>query len=375
MVLQQDQFAGTSSINLLQLIGWRSTDTPMHLPWLLVGCGKTSGPASRWRLFIHVPNRWLVEGYTPAGPPDFRKWESYRTMSLICGFSRDLPFSPPLYSGAAPFLPHFTLIGSQYRGVKSRPNLSIQLRYDGNTSRFVGRSDEALGVRVSVARIAPSLLHLGRAVASALASHQGDPGLIPGKFAPEFSHAGIVLDDAACRRAFSGYSRFPRPCIPAPLHPRVSFHVTFRNDEHILVPDGATRRLVSELAVGQKRLPPLPPSRVTQLELTCAHPRLPRPLATSTEERNRGDQHHDKSREVTDRSRRHDNFLWKGLWRRGAGITVANDRPRSLRVKQRVSCTSRPHERQNDLARKCQDFALVTAYELRNFVDQQSLQS
>ncbi|KAJ8869059.1 hypothetical protein PR048_030620 [Dryococelus australis] len=45
----------------------------------------------------------------------------------------------------------------------------------------------------------------GDAVASALASHQGDPGSISGGFAPGFSLAGIVLDDAAFRRVFSGY--------------------------------------------------------------------------------------------------------------------------------------------------------------------------
>ncbi|KAJ8894295.1 hypothetical protein PR048_006910 [Dryococelus australis] len=39
-------------------------------------------------------------------------------------------------------------------------------RRDGNTARLARRSDEALGVRVSVARIAPSLLDLGHAVPS-----------------------------------------------------------------------------------------------------------------------------------------------------------------------------------------------------------------
>ncbi|KAJ8880627.1 hypothetical protein PR048_017097 [Dryococelus australis] len=63
------------------------------------------------------------------------------------------------------------------------------------------------------------------AVARALASHHGDPGSIPSRFTPESSHVRILLDDAACQRVFSGYSCFPRPCIPAPLHPRVSFHV------------------------------------------------------------------------------------------------------------------------------------------------------
>ncbi|KAJ8866667.1 hypothetical protein PR048_032528 [Dryococelus australis] len=70
------------------------------------------------------------------------------------------------------------------------------------------------------------------------ASHHGNQGLIPGRFAPGFSHVGIALDDAACRRVFLGYSSFPRPCIPAPLHPRASFHVMFRDDGHLWVPAG-----------------------------------------------------------------------------------------------------------------------------------------
>ncbi|KAJ8890061.1 hypothetical protein PR048_009567 [Dryococelus australis] len=41
---------------------------------------------------------------------------------------------------------------------------------------------------------------------------------------------GIVLDDAACRRVFSGNTSLPRPYILAALRPRISFHVTFRND-------------------------------------------------------------------------------------------------------------------------------------------------
>ncbi|KAJ8897860.1 hypothetical protein PR048_003213 [Dryococelus australis] len=36
--------------------------------------------------------------------------------------------------------------------------------------------------------------------------------------APGFSDVGIVTDDAAGRRVFSGISRFPRPCIPALFH-------------------------------------------------------------------------------------------------------------------------------------------------------------
>ncbi|KAJ8897487.1 hypothetical protein PR048_002834 [Dryococelus australis] len=40
---------------------------------------------------------------SPAGSPDFRKWESCRTIPLAGGFSRDLSFTPPLHSGTAPY--------------------------------------------------------------------------------------------------------------------------------------------------------------------------------------------------------------------------------------------------------------------------------
>ncbi|KAJ8866174.1 hypothetical protein PR048_033698 [Dryococelus australis] len=42
--------------------------------------------------------------------PNFRLWETCRTMA---GFPGDLPFPSPLHSGAAPYSPRFTLIGSQ----------------------------------------------------------------------------------------------------------------------------------------------------------------------------------------------------------------------------------------------------------------------
>ncbi|KAJ8898523.1 hypothetical protein PR048_003883 [Dryococelus australis] len=68
---------------------------------------------------------------SPAGPlPDFRKWESCWTMPFL----GDLPppNHPPLQSDAAPFSPHFTLIGSQDLVVKSRPKLSTQLNISEN---------------------------------------------------------------------------------------------------------------------------------------------------------------------------------------------------------------------------------------------------
>ncbi|KAJ8872510.1 hypothetical protein PR048_026116 [Dryococelus australis] len=44
-----------------------------------------------------------------------------------------------------------------------------------------------------------------------LASHQGEPGSVPGWITPGFLHAGIVPDDAAARPVFSGIPRFPTP--------------------------------------------------------------------------------------------------------------------------------------------------------------------
>ncbi|KAJ8888461.1 hypothetical protein PR048_007951 [Dryococelus australis] len=56
----------------------------------------------------------------------------------------------------------------------------------------------------------------GRAV-STLASHPGEPSLIPG-WVTGFLQVGIVPDDVVGRRVFSGISRFLRPFNPALLH-------------------------------------------------------------------------------------------------------------------------------------------------------------
>ncbi|KAJ8893323.1 hypothetical protein PR048_005914, partial [Dryococelus australis] len=58
-----------------------------------------------------------------------------------------------------------------------------------------------------------------------LASYQGEPGSIPGRFTPGFSQMGIELDDAAGRPVFSGspisHALSFRHCsIPTSLHPR-----------------------------------------------------------------------------------------------------------------------------------------------------------
>ncbi|KAJ8872521.1 hypothetical protein PR048_026127 [Dryococelus australis] len=56
--------------------------------------------------------------------PDFRKWESCRTMPLVGGFSQGSSVSPPALSfRRSSTLTSFTLIGSRDLVVKCRPNL------------------------------------------------------------------------------------------------------------------------------------------------------------------------------------------------------------------------------------------------------------
>ncbi|KAJ8877798.1 hypothetical protein PR048_022255 [Dryococelus australis] len=128
----------------------------------------------------------------PPPPPDCHMWESCWTTPLMGGFSRVSSVFPPLHSDIP--CSRFTLIGSQELEVKSRPNLFIHCNAQNNRCRQA----ESL-------RPIPDQ-HL------LLASRQGEPGSIPGGITPGFLHVGIVPEDAAGRRVFSGFSRFP--CSP-----------------------------------------------------------------------------------------------------------------------------------------------------------------
>ncbi|KAJ8891078.1 hypothetical protein PR048_010587 [Dryococelus australis] len=103
--------------------------------------------------------------------PDFRKWESCRTMPLVDGFPR----GSPIFPAPPPLIPAPLHIHFNHPRRLSRPRcqeppkslhssrVSPEIQDDyGNTARLARRSDEALGMRVSVARIATSLLDLER---------------------------------------------------------------------------------------------------------------------------------------------------------------------------------------------------------------------
>ncbi|KAJ8898340.1 hypothetical protein PR048_003700 [Dryococelus australis] len=79
---------------------WAESGARDQGPWCL------SGQTTR------LPPERTGVGTRQRLPPDFRVWESCRTMPL------------PLHSGAAPCSPHFALIGSRDIDVENRPNLS-----------------------------------------------------------------------------------------------------------------------------------------------------------------------------------------------------------------------------------------------------------
>ncbi|KAJ8891737.1 hypothetical protein PR048_004272 [Dryococelus australis] len=89
-------------------------------------------------------------------------------MPLVGGFFSGIsrfphPFIPVLLHTYL-ILPSSALKTSMLRAAQiSSLAHKVASRHGGNTARLARRSDEALGVRVSVARIAPSLLDLGRA--------------------------------------------------------------------------------------------------------------------------------------------------------------------------------------------------------------------
>ncbi|KAJ8890254.1 hypothetical protein PR048_009762 [Dryococelus australis] len=60
---------------------------------------------------------------SPARSPDFREWESCRTMPLVCGFSQGSPLSPTPSFWHRSIFTSITLIGSQDLAAKRHPNL------------------------------------------------------------------------------------------------------------------------------------------------------------------------------------------------------------------------------------------------------------
>ncbi|KAJ8881787.1 hypothetical protein PR048_018273 [Dryococelus australis] len=187
-------------------------------------------------------------------------------MSLVGGFSQGSPVSLPLHSGTAPYSPRSTLIGSQDLDVKEPSKSShytyrdvyiltdntistkhaaqqghaVKLPVKGKVNVLNAYDCEAGSAARSWVKNAPTLCRFqcaytrlshkvgvrfthdlvalagpraaqsrGWRLVRLLASHQGEPGYIPGGLAPALSHVGLVPNDAAGRRVFSGIPHFP----------------------------------------------------------------------------------------------------------------------------------------------------------------------
>ncbi|KAJ8871836.1 hypothetical protein PR048_028176 [Dryococelus australis] len=102
------------------------TLAPRLAQWLevLVGCYPPDAAVPRWfeRLARSPPTK-ANRFQSPAGSPDFRRWESCQTMPLVGGFYRGSPVSPALSLRCCFIFTSITLIGSLDLAVKSRPNL------------------------------------------------------------------------------------------------------------------------------------------------------------------------------------------------------------------------------------------------------------
>ncbi|KAJ8894500.1 hypothetical protein PR048_007154 [Dryococelus australis] len=116
-----------SGFALGKLRNWRADLSP-SIPVSLVAVFRHCSSSHRLIPTDNSPPTKANRVRSPAGSlPDFLMWDSRQTMPLVGGFSRGSPFPPPLHSGAAPFSPRFTLIGSQDFDVKSLSNLSTPL--------------------------------------------------------------------------------------------------------------------------------------------------------------------------------------------------------------------------------------------------------
>ncbi|KAJ8884324.1 hypothetical protein PR048_016181 [Dryococelus australis] len=104
------------------------------------------------------------------------------------------------------------------------PNITCTVqRHDGNTARLARRNDETLGVRVSVARIAPPLLDLGRGVPTGVLGGSTVPYRgVASRKCPDLhrlcSHNAELLSNHTSNPQGLGYPRGAVLSVTGPIH-------------------------------------------------------------------------------------------------------------------------------------------------------------
>ncbi|KAJ8892362.1 hypothetical protein PR048_004942 [Dryococelus australis] len=98
---------------------WRAALAPVQRS----GSYTSSRESDRYSSRTYSPPPKANRVQTPAGSPDFRMWDSCRTMQLVGEFSRGSLVSPTLSFRHCSILTSITLIGSQDPAVTSRPNI------------------------------------------------------------------------------------------------------------------------------------------------------------------------------------------------------------------------------------------------------------
>ncbi|KAJ8877310.1 hypothetical protein PR048_021764 [Dryococelus australis] len=89
---------------------------------------------------------------SPAGSPDFRTWESYRTMPLVGGFPRGSPVSPASSLRRRSLFSSIIDVGSQYLAVKSPSpppkSLHSSVNPSSNSGRRIRNTEHRHGARL-----------------------------------------------------------------------------------------------------------------------------------------------------------------------------------------------------------------------------------
>ncbi|KAJ8891804.1 hypothetical protein PR048_004358 [Dryococelus australis] len=207
----------------LRLTIWRCMKSTLLIPHSGAIKGQSTAPTSRdaigwraialwcWRLWVRIPDysppTTMNSSAFQLPDPHLRTDETWQTLSLASTFPRSTQLSFHLCIPAQICYLEWDVPACPWsisEGAIRIPGREISELYY-RSAVFCRNVKNHLLVSNTIHNVAACV----RAVCL-LPSRQGEPGLIPGRVTSTFSHVGIVLDDAASRRVFSGLP-FPPP--------------------------------------------------------------------------------------------------------------------------------------------------------------------